>query len=439
MLVAFALLSFSVAAQVPPPLQVPKAGESYVDPVTNNRVWRVTDAGVCRRSAKHFYSYWPVWNQDGTHLLIECEGWSQASSNALLIRDKDLKVMGDALRGAPDLNRLRLFWSWKDANIFYGFRRNVVWQWNPFQRKGRRVFRLENLSVAGNPVDELRLLYVSFDDRYLLLELIGPNPVKGKRDIIALATYDMQAEKIAGTLDLTAFRAYDEAVFTKDNHVWVRITDAQNNPESYRYSLDFSQHVRPAEGGHHAHGILPDGTPVAVKASSNRNCPPGSRSGNPKAPKYPNDGWKPTAVLLDERVDASRKADGSVIGRNDALPSEVLRLGCGVPGMHNLDHFSWNNMQGDRFFVSTYTYGNHETDPLANAILRVRLKFNAAGKVIGDEIDVLAQHRSGGGYWAAPRVSCNQQGTRCLFASVMSANTDASDRRPQLYVVDVPQ
>ncbi len=414
-----------------PEFRVPQAGQSFVDPSTGNRVWRVTDENLCPGGGKHFYSYWPVWNADGAYLLVRCEGWSRRGSNALLIRDSDLKVQGDALRGAPDLDVGRLFWSWTDPRAFYGYRGQEVWRWDPFRRKGQRVFRLDELRVGEKLVQSVRLAYVSFDDRYLLLEMQA-------QGVIGLAVYDLVDHKIVGLLDLSTFSNYDEAVFTRDNQVWVAAS-TKGQQHSYRYSRDFAARVRVSEAGHHAHGLLPDNTPVAVRAASNRNCLPGSRSGNPRDPQYPTDAWKPTAVILDERVDTARRADGSSTGRDDPLRSILFQIGCAVPGRHNFDHFSWNNRQRDTFFISTWTYGPAQDDPLANAILRVRLRFDSGGRIVGDDIDVLARHGSHEkmGYWAQPRVSCNQQGTRCLFASSMAVPAN-KERVPQLYIVDVP-
>jgi hypothetical protein len=92
------------------------------------------------------------------------------------------------------------------------------------------------------------------------------------------------------------------------------------------------------------------------------------------------------------------------------------------------------------FFGETWNYGPPDSNPIADAIIRVRLKFDAGGAIAGDEIDVLAHHRSdkNHGYWATPRVTCNQQGTRCLFASAMTNGTNASEGPPDLYIVDVP-
>ncbi|MBI1749142.1 MAG: hypothetical protein HY234_02575 [Acidobacteria bacterium] len=421
-------------------ITLPAVGGSYVDPSTGNRIWRVSDRGLCTRGAKHYYSYWPVWNADGSHLLVECQGWlgSRDSSTILLVRDKDLKVVGDALGSARSFNKGHLFWSWKDPQAFYAFRDSEVWKWNPFSGKGSRIASLDNLKVGESSVRSIVLAYVSFDDRYLLLELQGPNLRRQKpnpHDTLGLLTYDMQAGKVAGLLDITTWRFYDEAVFTKDNHVWVRMTDDAGAPQSLRFSLDFSERNRVAEGGHHAHGILPDGSPVAVKEASNRDCPPGSPSGNPNDKEYPAKGWKPTAVLLDPRVDTAGAE------RNAPIASILFKLGCQIKGQHEFSHFSWNNSQPDVFFGETWSYGSAEGNPIADAIIRVRLKFDGGGKISGDEIDVLAHHRSDKrhGYWATPRVSCNQQGTRCLFASAMSNGANDSDGGPNLYIVDVPK
>lgn len=436
---ALFFLAAACPAQLPPPpapVAVPRAGKFYADPVTGARVWTVTDDALCPRGAHHYYSYLSPWNADGSHLLVECVGWSRDSSNLLLVRNSDLKVLGDALRSAPDgFNRQRVFWSWKDAAQFYAYRGQEVWRWDPFARKGAAVFRAAGQRAWPKNVGAVRLAYVSFDDRMLLLELQGAHPARPNAspwDVLALATYDLEQGRVTGLLDVSRFSHYDEAVFTKDGHVWVRASDEKGVPASYRYAADFSGRIRVAEGGHHAHGLLPSGIPVAVKEASNRDCPAGSPSGNPADAEYPQKGWKPTAVLLDERVDTTGA------GRNDPLRSILLPLGCQVPGQHQFSHFSWNHSGRDFFFVSTGSYGDATRDPLANAIVEVRLRIGPEGRVQSDQLRVLAPHRSASdqGYYAQPRVACNQQGTRCLFSSTMSVGTTRREGPAQLYAVD---
>ncbi len=428
------------APSPPAPVSIPPVGQFYLDPATGRRVWTVTDSRLCPAGARHYYSYWPVWSADGQYLVVDCLGGRGRGPRTLLLRDEGLKVVGDALRGAPPgLSGARVFWSWVQPHLLYGTHRNEIWTIDPVQRKAKSISRVESLRVGRLEPHAMRLAYVSFDDRYALLELQGLNPRRAGRprpnrfEVIALLTLDLHTGAVVGTLDLTGFEFYDEAVFTKDNSIWLEAGENKDLHSSYRYSLDFSSRIRVAESGHHAHGILPDGSPVAVKAGSNRDCPRGSPSGNPRARDYPEKGWKPTAILMDPTVDTTGTT------RNAPLASELFKLGCQVPGAHHFGHFSWNNTQRDSFYISTLSYSGFDTDPLAYAIVRVQLRFNAAGKVDGDTIEVLAHHRSDdkGGYWAQPRVSCNQQGTRCLFASTMSVATDAPDRRSHLYVVDV--
>ena len=407
-----------------------------MDPLTKNRVWRVTDRRRCPQGGRHFYSYWPLWNQNGKYLLVQCEGWSlvRPDSAMLLIRDSDLRVIKNVLEEMPaGVGAGKLFWSWVDADTLYALQGSKLLAWNPFRSRGRVLKDFSQTRVGDLPVAHFDLAYVSFDDRYVLVNLLGDNPrTRGKDEWepLGLLSYDRQTGGLA-ILDLTRFAAYDEAVFTKDNHVWV-LADLGQGFRGLRYTLDFREHSVVSSPGHHAHGLLPDGTPVTIKAASNRDCPAGSKSGNPVDKGYPDTGWKPTAVILD--VSGARREHLDA----DSKEPILWKLGCHVPGQHNFDHFSWNNAQQDQFFISTAAYGNPEADPLANAILRVRLRFRPDGSIADDEIDVLAYHRSGRDYWAQPRVSCNQQGTRCLFASSMVNNAGNRDPQANLYIVDVP-
>lgn len=425
--ILLAAIAGAVCAQ-PQPIQLPSRGSFYTDPSTGNRVWRVTDAQLCPGGAFHYYSYWPVWNRDSSLLLVACH--RGRSQEAILLRGADFSEVKTNLRG-PALNPQRFFWSWTDANVAYAQNPSEIWRWEPLRGKGSRIVGLPNEKVGGLDVYHIRLAYVSFDDRYLLIEWQGPNRARGRQnewDVLAIAVFDLQTKKYVSQLDVSQWSYYDEAVFTKDNHVWV-----VGDKESFVYDLALSTRTRIADHGHHAHGLLPDGTAVTAKAASNQSCPGGSKAGSPKDEGYPAQGWKPTALVLKDLTPQDSKGTGP-------FPAELFRIGCQVQGKHDFSHFSWNNQQRDRFFVSTWGYGGFTDDPLANAILRVRLGFDSAGKIISDDMEVLAHHRSENrGYYASPRASCNQQGTRCLFASTMTVATDNTNPQPQLYVVDVPQ
>jgi hypothetical protein len=423
------LITLAGSAPAPPPINVPAAGGCYIDPVTGNRVCRVTDRAVCPNGAFHFYSYWPVWNANSSHLIVDCGGFQGQVSTALLVRNSDLAVLGNAMQGAnPGPNSTQqLFWSWTDPNLLFYVNGAAVYGWNPFTRTGGQIANFQGVMAGGVSTTSIRLAYVSFDDRYLLVELYGSGGQFG------LATFDRMAAPGSQirTLDTRSiYSFFDEAVLTKDNHVWVVGDEGGTQSfSSRRYTIDFSSFIRVSDHGHHAHGILNVGpalnVPIALKAASNRDCPPGSAAG------VPGSGWRPTAQMLDERVATPSTS-------TDPFPGEVLRLGCAIPGQHDFAHFSWNNTHTDRFFVSMETYSAPGTDPLANTIARVNI-IHAAGR-FQDLWTIVIPHRSNKnlGYYALPRASCNVQGTRCLFSSSMTVQTNKTTNDIDLYVVDVP-
>lgn len=278
------------------------------------------------------------------------------------------------------------------------------------------------MTLCGRSVTgDARLAYVSFDDRYFLLEVFTNGP-------LCLIVYDRMADAVLGGLDTGQFVFYDEAVFTRDNFPWVRATDAIG-PQSFRYTRDFSVRTRPIEGHHHAHGFLPNGVAVGMFEASNRNCPPGSASG------VPGSTWKPTAVIVNELIDTTGAGQNQ-----EPLASVLLKLGCKIPGQHEFSHPSWNNTHTDRLFSESWSYSGGATDPIADSILRIRFVLDPMGFPIDDQIDIIARHRSEKrfGYFALPRVSCNQQGTRCAFSSSMTVGTTSLNSTPNLYVVNVP-
>jgi hypothetical protein len=57
----------------PLPVKLPEPGETFVDPTFGTRILRVTGPQDGPRN-QHAYSYWPSFNQDNTHFLIDRSG-----------------------------------------------------------------------------------------------------------------------------------------------------------------------------------------------------------------------------------------------------------------------------------------------------------------------------------------------------------------------------
>jgi hypothetical protein len=435
-------------------ITVPPIGGYYIDPATLNRVWRVTGppgepgsaqpgAAVCPGGGQHYYSYWPVYNQSGSHLVIRCVS---NPSVALLIRDDTrtpacvallpntvpaqscfFVVNPNVLASVPGgVDPLRVFWSPTDPTKFYGAgngaQGGMIMEWDPFTNTGGPVVNVRNQVIAGTTVTGAILAYVSFNARYFLLELRNAN------NTFAVAVFDRQTNSVLGSFDPAQFSFYDESVFSKDHGVWVNAIDFANNSHGFKYTNNLASRIRVIEAHHHAHGLLPNGIPAGAMAGSNRNCPSGSPAG------IPGSGWKPTGVVVDETIDTT-----GAVQNADPLASVVLKIGCAIPGQHQFGHFSWNNTHTDRFFVSTESYSPPGTDPIAQAIVMVRMRFNGAGFPILDQVDLVANHRSEQrfGYYALPRVSCNQQAERCIFASSMTMLTNKTTAGIDLYVTEV--
>lgn len=417
------LVTLVNAPPAPAPINVPAAGGCFIDPVTGNRICRVTDRALCNREGQHYYSYWPVWNSTGSHFVIECNGWvgtGGVSNTALLFRDSDLANLGDflALANAPgSINTSRIFPSWTNPNKFYGYGQGSndgqIWEMDPFARTSTMLKNFNGTSLGGRTVSQMVLAYVSYDDRYFLLE-----PFSGGQNY-GIAVWD----RVTNTTTFIGLNQacagpcnfYDESIFMQDNRVWVIGSDSSGTFHSWVYPRDFSSIHLTTEHGHHAQGMLPNGTPVAVKAT-NSQCPPGSAAGNPSG---------------------SFRPSGTVLNQNTGV--ELQQLACNITGFHEFDHYSWNSTTlRDRFFISTS--GSDPTGPIRDAIIRVRLQFGTTGNVTGHVIDVVGYHRSEKrfGYSGLPRVSCNQQGTRCLFNSTMTLNTTNTDPQSHVYVIDVP-
>jgi VCBS repeat-containing protein len=135
----------------------------YFDSITGVETWKVShDPAIVR----HKYYDVPVWNPDGTYMMLRHESEVAESTNWLVPADSSFMLP------LPESPIVDLKWSWLDPDVIYGFDggvfRRVEWPtWT--------VTDLFDLNTVVPPVDTAKL------------DLVPPHPVD---DRLLLHTYE---------------------------------------------------------------------------------------------------------------------------------------------------------------------------------------------------------------------------------------------------------
>lgn len=149
------------SAHAPPPIELPRAGGSYVDPVFETRITRVTDERD-GRICVHAYAYWPALNLDASRLLLACDG------HPLLFRFDDGAVSPDGtLRGddGPGVQFEGASWSNLDPDVLYALDGRRLWRLDVSRRGARGAELVRDFGDLFPYPFQLAQLTMSADDR----------------------------------------------------------------------------------------------------------------------------------------------------------------------------------------------------------------------------------------------------------------------------------
>jgi hypothetical protein len=409
-------LAFQITEQIKLPsaahLRGDKAG-SFTDPITKNRVFRLSDRELCPGGGTHLYSWGTPFSAQG-RMVVNCDQGSNAPTTYVLY-DRDFTLVEvDAARAtkAP-INIRSLQWS-HEKEVLYGAVGPKVLRVDPIAKQSS-VYA----DFSGMGARSIRDLWVGPSDR-ILVTLQAP----GGWNVFAVAYFDSTNRKY-GVWDLSKDpngRAFHQATFTENPEGRVVIV---YNKTQRIFDLAFESSVEFADTSHLGFLSLSNGKYGIVKNH-------GACSGVGF--------WKWQYALVDD------------------VTGDVLAMfGCDVPGQHEWAHWSRSIKLKDVFSVTTdrYTFPpSRERQPTYESVLLAKVVYqNNAPRTV--QVTPIAYHRSAAGarakalgrhcgYWAWPRGSLDHTGTRVLFDSTMShpewpsQDTDGrtkTDCRVDVYVV----
>ncbi len=144
----------------------------FLDSITGVEVWKMTqDPAIVR----HEYYDIPVWNRDGSHMLIKHQGEVAPNPNWLLSAD------GSALWPLPETPVVDLKWSWLDPDLIFGFDGTEIVRvtWPTWTVES--LFDLDSVTppfdtgsvflVPPHPVDDRLLLHTFAQGRFFSFDL----------------------------------------------------------------------------------------------------------------------------------------------------------------------------------------------------------------------------------------------------------------------------
>jgi hypothetical protein len=378
--------------QLQPQIQLPsaahKVGETagfYTDPMTRNKVYRLSDGSMCPGGGSHIYSWSTEFSKQGK-MLVKCDQ-GKIAAPLYLVYDKDFKLLTkDVLNaaGAPPSLRF-LQWS-QGEEVLYGKQGTAIYRLDPGAKK-TKVFAVFQVTGAVG----IREFWVGPKDR-----IVADVHRGGDWAIIAVAVFDPETGKYS-YWDPEGKEVH-QATLTQNPAG--RVLVSLSSGGQLVFPTDFkSRYAMPK--GHYGFLPLLNGRYGILK-------PDGECPGAPF--------WKFRYAL-----------------RDDETGEVLLHFGCDVPGQHAWDHFGRSISTPNTFSVTTNRYPfppSRDWQPTYEAVLIGRVLYEGdLPKAV--EVTPVAYHRSAAGerakaqgrdcgYWAYPRGVLDHTATRVLFDSTMS-------------------
>jgi hypothetical protein len=422
-----------------------KAG-FFIDPITGQKVYRLSDRHLCSKSATHIYSYTPQFSPSG-RMVFQCDiAVANYSEPTFPVYNSDYTLLTKDLLGLTHFSG-RLYgdmqWS-EEREVVYGRDSFHIFEFDPVAKKSRMVVDFSKVVLRDPQERKVPLIgifqfIVGAKDRmtvhlqtngYAQVGVAAYDPATGKISVMYVPVPGDKAPS-----------GFDEAHFSQNPKG--RVTLVYGAAPNFSYSADLSSRVQYDDNhGHLGYFCGSNGRCYKVSAK-NDNLPDGRAGaiGCRNARGEITEPWKGENALYD-----------------DETGKRVLIFGCDVPGEFAAQHFSRSLGVLDIFGISTlrYTFPGslQKFYPADEAILRAVVRY-AGTDPSRVTIEPLAYHRSAYGpraewagrscgYWATPRAAEDRSGTRFMFDSTMSHSewpaTEngqvKSDCRTDVYVVD---
>ena len=410
---------------IPLPSAAHRVGEKagfYVDPITGQKVYRLSDRQLCSKSATHIYSYTPQFSPAG-RMVFQCDiRVANYSESIFPVYNSDYTLLTKDLLGLTHFSGPlygEMQWS-EEREVIYGRDSFRIFEFDPVAKKSKMVVDFSKVELKDPRGKKVPLIgiwqfIVGAKDRMTVhLQTNGYAQV-------GVATYDPAAGKIAMMYVPVpgdkAPKGFDEVHFSQNPKG--RMTLVYGDAPNFSYSADLSSRVKYDDNHGHL-GYFCGSTGRCYKVSIRNETMPDGRAGqigckDTNGEMIPP--WKPEHAIYD-----------------DETGKRVLIFGCDVAGQFDSNHISRSLGAPDVFGISTdrFTFAPslQKFYPADEAILRAVVHYLGQNPS-GVTIEPLAYHRSATGpraqwagrscdYWSQPRAAEDHTGTHFMFDSTMS-------------------
>jgi hypothetical protein len=404
----------------------------FNDPITGNKVYRLSDEDLCPGGAIHFYSYTNQFSQQG-RIVFDCM-LGRGAPDQHPIYGPDFKLeYDDALDAshAPGSGNSfhDLQWS-QEREVLYARSGGMVVELDPAVRKTRVVVnfvqRLHGFALKNGQkllISGVKDLSVGPGDRlmvHLQCRFTSPSCPQDNA-VIGIGVFDPATGQAHGIyVPVPGDKApsgFDEGQWSQNPKG--RLILVYGYAPNFSYTADLTSRVKFEDNhGHRGYFCGSNGRCYMVRVK-NDTLPNGSTGqiGCKDADGKVAEPWRAEQGLYD-----------------DETGKRALIFGCDIPGQNAWQHFTRSLGGKDIFGVSTerYTFkpSLEKIAPTEEAIVRGVVEY-ADGQPSHVRLEPVAYHRSASGpraklmgrecgYWASPRVVGDSTGTRFLFESTMS-------------------
>lgn len=404
----------------------------FIDPITGNRVYRLSDGHLCPSGGQHFYSYTNQFSPQG-RMVFDCmQGRGAPAIYPIYGPDFKLEyddVLDAARAPGPGGSFHDVQWS-QEREVLYARTGGMVVELDPVARHTRVVVnfvdRLHGFIFANGKkldISGVKDLSVGPGDRLMVhLQCRYSSPgCPADYAVIGIGVFDpATGQARALYVPVPGDKApagFDEAQWSQNPRG--RLIVVYGDAPNFSYSADLSSRVQ-FEDNHGHRGYFCGSNGRCYMARVKDDTLANGRVGQIGCKN--SDGtvaqpWKPEYALYD-----------------DETGKRALIFGCDLPGQNAWQHISRALGGKDVFGISserfTFRPSLERFVPTDEAIVRGVAEYTN-GQPSRVRLEPVAYHRSAVGplaklmgrecgYWATPRVVADVTGQRFLFESTMS-------------------
>lgn len=383
----------------------------FTDPATGNRVYRLSDEKLCPGGGRHFYSYTNQFSAKG-NIVFACLAQPNNEGNATFpIYDSDMTLVAEDAASAARVGRDVADMQWSQTReVLFARQGEQILELDPFGRShrvaadfGKNIRRVKMWDGTEVGVSGIQALSVGPGDRLMVHLQCRRGDAGCPRDwaVVGVGTYDPASQRYAaiGVPHAPDSGEFDEAQWTQNPDGRIALIYA--NRPAWTVTADLTGFVKMEDNhGHSGYFAGASGRSyrVSVKNDTVRNPDGTTRvgqvgckdsSGHVRSP------WSREYALYDDATGERALVWGCDVIAGTEMHPEHFSRSIGVSNV-----FGGSGRTITRFSVEEQ--GGKPVRVTANLVTYTRSEYQKCG------------------YWAQPRATMDQTGTRFLFDSSMN-------------------